>query len=309
MSELAKIESYCELNKTNLTFRRDVSKDEWMSVFHALKQVEGCVQFWIGDCLAYRQRKWGMYEDIAEETGYDTETLRQYKRIAESVESGTRVPDLGYAHHREVASLPPDKQEFFLNKAVDENLSVRELKAEIRKTRKEFVIKEMPIGVYDLIYCDPPWQYDFSETDTRKIENQYPTMSVDEICNMTLPKIADDALLLMWGTAPKLLEAIKVIDSWGFTYKTHGIWDKETIGMGYWFRGQHELLLVATKGTFSPPEPQNRKPSVYREAKTSHSTKPSFFYEWIGESFPYGKKIELFARTKYNDTWEVWGNE
>ena len=56
MGDLAKIEGFCELSTTNLTFKRDVSKDEWMDVFKALKQVEGCVQFWIGDCLAYRQQ-------------------------------------------------------------------------------------------------------------------------------------------------------------------------------------------------------------------------------------------------------------
>ena len=52
MGDLARIEGFCELSTTNLTFKRDVSKEEWMDVFKALKQVEGCVQFWIGDCLA-----------------------------------------------------------------------------------------------------------------------------------------------------------------------------------------------------------------------------------------------------------------
>jgi len=99
MGELAKIESFCELSKTNLTFKREVSKDEWMDIFKALKQVEGCVQFWIGDCLAYRQQKWGMYDDIAEETGYSKEALKQYKVISEAIEPCTRVHELDYTHH------------------------------------------------------------------------------------------------------------------------------------------------------------------------------------------------------------------
>ena len=108
MGDLAKIEGFCELSTTNLTFKRDVSKEEWMDVFKALKQVEGCVQFWIGDCLAYRQQKWGMYDDIAEETGYADRTLRLVKETAEKIESGRRLPELSFSHHVEVASLPPE---------------------------------------------------------------------------------------------------------------------------------------------------------------------------------------------------------
>jgi len=99
---------------------------------------------------------------------------------------------------------------------------------------------------YQVIYADPPWRYSFSKSKSRKIENQYPTMSVEEICAMDIPS-DDNAVLYLWATSPKLLEAIKVMEAWGFTYKTHAIWDKEKVGMGYWFRGQHEILMVGVK--------------------------------------------------------------
>jgi N6-adenosine-specific RNA methylase IME4 len=309
MNELATINNFCELGKTSLNFKRDITQDEWMYVFKALKQVEGCVQFWIGDCLAYRQQKWSMYEDIAEETGYDKQTLKNLKTISEKVPSTVRLPDLSFTHHAEVASLTPEKQELFLNKAVEEKLSVRELREKIRKDKhSDKIVKELPKGVYEIIYCDPPWRYDFAETDNRKIENQYPTMDIEEIKNLKLPHIAENALLLIWATAPKLIEALQVIESWGFKYKTHGIWDKCKIGMGYWFRGQHELLLVATRGNFSPPEPENRNSSIYSESREQHSNKPYFYYEWIEHSFGAKNKIELFSRNK-RDGWESWGNE
>ena len=94
---------------------------------------------------------------------------------------------------------------------------------------------------YNIIYADPPWRYDFSKSNNRKIENQYPTMTVDEICNLPIPT-SKNAVLYLWATAPKLLEALKVMKAWGFEYKTNAVWDKDAIGMGFWFRGQHELL-------------------------------------------------------------------
>jgi len=90
-------------------------------------------QITIGDCLAYRQQKWGMYDDIAEETGIDKNYLRDVKYVADNVELSLRNDNLSFSHHREVASLPPEKQELFLQKAVDEKLSVRELRDDLLK--------------------------------------------------------------------------------------------------------------------------------------------------------------------------------
>ncbi|MFM7468586.1 MAG: MT-A70 family methyltransferase, partial [Vampirovibrionales bacterium] len=77
---------------------------------------------------------------------------------------------------------------------------------------------------------------------------------------------------------------------------------------GYWFRGQHELLLVATKGKFSPPDQQHRVSSVFRESRTQHSKKPECVYQWIEAAFPEAHKLEMFCRTR-REGWQVWGNE
>ena len=166
---------------------------------------------------------------------------------------------------------------------------------------------ELPTGVYDVIYADPPWEYQFVSDNADAIENHYPTMNLQAICDMKIPA-SKNCLLLMWTTAPKLEEAFKVINAWGFTYKTNAVWDKETIGMGYWFRGQHEHLLVATKGNFNTPHPQDRTPSVYREKKGKHSKKPEYFYQLIESQYPNRKYIELFARNTRTG-WASFGNQ
>lgn len=166
------------------------------------------------------------------------------------------------------------------------------------------------IGVIEkpnLVLADPPWRYDFAETDNRQIENQYPTGSVDEII-FQRPDTHPDCVLFLWATMPKLKEAIEVMEGWGFKYKTGAAWDKQKIGMGYWFRGQHELLLVGTKGDVSPPAKENRISSVFREPRTEHSKKPESVYEWIELAFPGYVKLEMYCREPRID-WLVSGNE
>lgn len=168
-------------------------------------------------------------------------------------------------------------------------------------------MNEMPPGLYDVILADPPWQYDFSKSSSRDIENHYDTMSLVEIKNLKVPA-KKNAVLFLWATAPKLLEALEVMEAWGFKYKTQAVWDKKIIGMGYWFRGQHEILLVGVKGKVSPPVAAVRVSSVLSFKRQEHSKKPEFVYNMIESYFPSSKYLELFARHKRVD-WSSWGNE
>lgn len=183
----------------------------------------------------------------------------------------------------------------------------KERQDSIKKQRNELKDIPLPKRKYSLIYIDPPWKYDFSETDNRKIENHYPTMTMKELYDLNLPS-NDNCILYLWVTAPKLLEAVQLMNEWGFEYKTCAVWDKKKIGMGYWFRGQHELLFVATKGTVSPPEPENRVSSVISEKRNEHSAKPYCVYDIIENAFPNHSKVEIFARNKRNG-WDSWGNQ
>ena len=165
---------------------------------------------------------------------------------------------------------------------------------------------------YNVIYADPPWRYDFSRSKSRKIENQYPTLGAyliaDYLREQKIP-VDQDAVLYLWATSPKLLVAERVMKAWGFLYKSSMVWDKERMGMGYWFRGQHELLLVGTKGKFSPPPPETRVPSVLRCARGEHSAKPGIVRGWIQSWFPQARALELFARWEGDEYWDTHGLE
>lgn len=170
--------------------------------------------------------------------------------------------------------------------------------------------------LYQIIYADPPWRYESGPTHPRNdVERHYPTMDLEDIKALDIPA-ADNCILFMWATAPKLSEALEVVKAWGFNYRSCCIWDKERMGVGYYTRIQHEILLIAKKGTFPCPPFDQRPKSIYREERGRHSRKPPYYRQWIAESYPECSKVELFARKEDLlfdadgfEGWDVWGNE
>lgn len=220
------------------------------------------------------------------------------------------------AHRCEqLASLSEAEIEQVVAEAKHKKKPIRTSEVLRRRNREEKVkiIKQgnaaLPDENFNVIYADPPWRYEHVKTESRAIENQYPTMTLDEIKALDVPA-ADDCVLFLWATSPKLSESLEVITSWGFEYRTCAVWDKQKIGMGYYFRQQHELLLVATKGNLPVPEPSNRKPSVFSYKRGKHSSKPIEIYDLITQMYPDfdDSRIELFCRTP-QEGWCVWGNQ
>jgi len=211
-----------------------------------------------------------------------------------------------------------DEEEFktiIAAKRANDILSKYEVAREIRnrmiKENRNNIITYEPgefIGKYTVILADPPWEYDFTASENRSLENNYPIMSKLELCELEIP-CEDDSIMFLWTTASQLINALDVLNCWGFTYKTSAIWDKEIIGMGYYFRNKHEMLLVGIKGEFKTPLPENRPPSIYKERRTTHSKKPDYYYDMIEKMYPNERYLELFARQQYNEKWTAWGNQ
>ena len=107
-----------------------------------------------------------------------------------------------------------------------------------------------------------------------------------------------------------LPQALEVMKSWQFEYKSHAIWAKDHMGTGYWFRNQHELLLVGTRGHVPAPAMGTQWPTLIHALVRRHSEKPEVFRDMIDCYFPTLPKIELHARgAVLRPGWDVWGPE
>lgn len=158
-----------------------------------------------------------------------------------------------------------------------------------------------------VVYADPPWRYDHNEASNRDIENQYTTMTTAAISALEVPA-GENSVLFMWATNPKLTEALDVMTAWGFSYRTNMVWVKDRIGMGYYARSQHELLLIGKRGNLPMPDPSSRPASVVTAARAEHSRKPEVFYELIETMYDGLPLAEMFAR-QARDGWIAWGHQ
>jgi len=182
-----------------------------------------------------------------------------------------------------------------------------------RQIRHEQVKNSPPItGKYRIIYADPPWSYGDERTGLdgySAAADHYPTMTIDELCNLPVKDIAEqNAVLFLWVTSPLLEDSFRVINAWGFKYKASFVWDKVRHNVGHYNSVRHEFLLICTRGSCTPDKKQLFDSVQSIERTDKHSQKPEAFREIIDTLYTSGNRVELFAR-KPAPGWDVWGNE
>lgn len=196
-------------------------------------------------------------------------------------------------------------------------------------------------GLCPTIVADPPWRYGNTATRANAQGHYDGTLSIAQLCgdepiddnetslvkSVIEPKRATPGHLYLWTTSSHLPEAFRVMETWGYTYKTYLVWVKKTadgrpqMGMGNYFRVSTELVLFGIRGDLRT---QDRGLLNWFEAQRGqHSAKPHRFHDLVMKASP-GPYFELFARcgagsgTQIPGTcqcsrcrlgWEVWGNQ
>jgi N6-adenosine-specific RNA methylase IME4 len=169
------------------------------------------------------------------------------------------------------------------------------------------------------VLADPPWRF---VNRTGKIApeyvrtSRYATMTLEDICALPVGQIAaSQAHLYLWTPNALLPEALQVMQTWGFSYKSNVIWHKvrkdggsDGRGVGFYFRNVTEMILFGVRGKNARTlAPGRRQVNMIETRKREHSRKPDEQYDVIEACSP-GPYLELFARGE-RKKWHVWGNQ
>lgn len=172
---------------------------------------------------------------------------------------------------------------------------------------------------FSTILADPPWQF---QNRTGKVApehkrlNRYGTMKLEEIMALPVTSLVEEtAHLYLWVPNALLPEGLKVLEAWGFQYKSNLVWHKirkdggpDGRGVGFYFRNVTELVLFGVRGknarTLAPGRSQV---NFLATQKREHSRKPDEFYDIVEACSP-GPFLEMFARGA-RPGWHAWGNQ
>jgi N6-adenosine-specific RNA methylase IME4 len=164
---------------------------------------------------------------------------------------------------------------------------------------------------FKTIYADPPWPEIGGGKIKRGADAHYPLMTVKEIGDLPVWKLAEEnSHLYLWTTNNYFPSAIEVMRRWGFQYKTCITWVKDRIGLGQYFRGLTEHCLFGVKGVLPYKIIEGKRQqgrTAILSAKQEHSVKPEEMRVMI-EKVSYPSRIELFARRR-SPGWYSWGND
>jgi N6-adenosine-specific RNA methylase IME4 len=200
-----------------------------------------------------------------------------------------------------------------INPVKDLNTREKQLHRDVREAVLAAKQKALPEKKFGIILEDPEWPFDVWSVAgmDRSADNHYPTSALEVIEARDVPSIAaDDCVLFLWVTAPHHAagNGAVIMRARGFEPKAEIIWNKVEVGTGFWFRNQHEVLLVGVRGKVPAPAMGTQWPSIITSPKGVHSEKPDWAYELIEAYFPNLPKIELNARRR-RDGWDAWGFE
>jgi N6-adenosine-specific RNA methylase IME4 len=156
---------------------------------------------------------------------------------------------------------------------------------------------------YRTIMADPPWEHQQKNSGYRP---PYPLMSLADIMALPVADLAeDDAHLWLWVTNASIFDGRRVMEAWGFEYRSCLTWIKPRFGMGGYLRNQTEHLLFGIRGK-APMTFHGQGTWVFAPLQ-DHSHKPEEQFAIIERCSP-GPYLELFARRR-QPGWDVWGNE
>lgn len=176
-------------------------------------------------------------------------------------------------------------------------------------------------GPFEIVVSDPPWRFKSNSVHKpgRNAIRHYDCMTIEDISALPVRDIvAKDALLLLWATAPMLPEQLRVVQAWGFTYRTQLVWAKDRTGTGFWARNQHEVVLICRKGAFPCKQPGEDAPlgasvidaPLLDAAVREHSRKPDQFYDRVDavERWAGMRRLDMFTR-QTRPGWTPFGDE
>lgn len=176
---------------------------------------------------------------------------------------------------------------------------------------------------YDCIVADPPWNESGGGKSKRGADRHYDLMKTPDIIEAMITaecwNPAKHCHFYLWVTNNFLPDGLEVMKVLGFRYVTNIVWTKRIMGIGQYFRGQHELCLFGVRGSGYKLRSKVRNipsnltalppPGAVLYTDTGrHSEKPAEFFDIVRRRTRAARRLNMFSRN-VREGFDAWGYE
>lgn len=317
-----------QLTDVGLRVRGRPTFEEWQGVGDALRYLADAAPYAIGEWLNYGESREDWRERLSQAmtvTGYKKQTLLNLSSVVRRVPEENRRISPSPEHSAAVAPLPVAEQREWLERAASREMSIRDLRMEMRADRRRGVIEGQAVleGQYRALIVDAPWRYKRRQPSGSSQADHYGWMTIEELCAlgpMIQSHAAAQAVGFFWVTAPFLYYATdptkgpdpyRFILACGFLPKTGMVWHKRRHNFGHYVAVRHEHVIIATRGSCTPDRPTPMIDSVFSSEKApqemEHSEKPEELRQHVERLYD-GPYCEIFARRPV-EGWATFGDD
>ncbi len=315
-----------KLTPTSLSVVGTITFEEWSTHYSFFKNIERAAHWWIGDLLNYGEEHWPeSFTQVIED--YAEQTRQNDKWVAKAVPPEKRRPELSFSHHAEVASLmktSPERADAVLERAIEDNLSVKSFRAVARETRHDMQrAARSQNGTnparYEVVVACPAWPKDFAELDRTSTAWRGVPVGVEELVDLEIEGksfynvAAEDSILFLFCPPDKVEDGISAMKAWGYEYRSNMVeqYSPDEVGQGYLLQGEHGMILIGKRGSLPAPERSTRPLSIISALSESgeildRAARLGVLQERIDLMYPEYNKIELFTDAR-RAGWSSWG--
>lgn len=274
----------------------DPSFDDWLKSIKEITMVTASHQWWIGDLMNFGEAKFAdQCIQAINDLGLDFDTLKNYKWVSKAIAPPQRRDDVSWQHHVSVAKLDPDKQEQWLKRASEKKWSAAALKSAI-KTK---------------LQRDESKRQDDDESEGASGRYRVILAQIDKDVEMdTLEQVKvpaeQNSVIFVVVPSDRVRDGIVILEAWNFAYAASAVIDHGKADGKDWFRNQHSVIVVGTRGNIQSPPPERLAPSVLRAKPAKGGGIPDEVFDCISDMFPSPrvKRLDLFG-TEQRDGWDI----
>jgi len=134
-------------SQTSISLREGITLEEWRDQFSQLAKGTRRILWYLGDLSAYGLKQWPQaVREFIQNSEFEKTTIANAAWVCRSIEPSRRRDDISFSTHAEVAGLPPEQQDKWLDHYSEQkkrgSYTISQFRADMRQQLADPTLRE-----------------------------------------------------------------------------------------------------------------------------------------------------------------------